>query len=295
MRANWLVSRIAGAVLTLALGALGASGTAGTAGAAGAAGAWRLPEDNGTMNKAQVEQILGANDYAETTRYAQKTEFIDFNAYGGKFTQVFVRLDPEKPRLYKGKKIVVVAGEAGSEYSMDFIESAEGKEGMGPWLAKRGITFIALSRVGRWNFLAADGTGSWKDVPLGQRMPMFNRDQKAHWPAEDFVSQPILSVSSPTASEFVRVQAGHRAVQADVDGNAGDDAFRLSKGGRARGAARRAQQVAAAVLGNVDRWRFSLAVGKVCDARRLSRLGYEQHGAGVLSQPREDRQVRLAV
>jgi hypothetical protein len=190
MKPIWLASGIVTAALTF---------TAGTV------GAWSLPPDKDTISKAQVADILSAEDYAETTRYTQKTEFIDFNSYGGKFTQVYVRLDPKQPRLYKGKKIVVVAGEAGSEYSMDFIESADGKEGMGPWLAKRGITFIALSRVGRWNFLASDGTGSWKDVPLAQRMPIFNRDQKAPWSPDDFTSQPIVSVSSPTASESVRV------------------------------------------------------------------------------------------
>ncbi len=168
--------------------------------------AWEPPPDNGTLKKAQVAEILAADDYAETTGYKQKIEYIDFTSYGKKFTQVFVRLDPERPRLHQGRKIVVVAGEAGSEYAMDFIETVEGREGMGPWLAKRGITFIAPTRVGRWNFLAADGTGSWKDVPLDQRMPIFNRDQKAHWTADDYASQPIGGgTSSPTASEYVRV------------------------------------------------------------------------------------------
>jgi hypothetical protein len=172
---------------------------------AGTAAAWDLPKDNGTFGKAGVAEILAANDYAETSRYTPKIEFIDFNSYGKKFTQVVVRLDPERPRLFKGQKIVVVAGEAGSEYGMDFIETVEGKEGMGPWLAKRGITFIAPTRVGRWNFLASDGTGSWKDVPLAQRMPMFNRDQKAHWSPDDYTVQPISGASSPTDSEYVRV------------------------------------------------------------------------------------------
>ena len=190
MTAIWLTRVLTGAVMTLFLGT---------------AYAWNLPLDNGTVQKSEVAEILSANQYAETTRYTQKTEFVDFNAYGGEFTQVYIRLDPEKPLFRNGKKIVVVAGEAGSEYAMDFIEAADGKEGMGPWLAKRGITFIALSRVGRWNFLASDGTGSWKDVPLAQRMPVFNRKQKAHWSPDDFVTQPIVSVSSPTASETVRV------------------------------------------------------------------------------------------
>lgn len=191
MRFTWLVGATAVAVLTLATQRVFA---------------WELPPDNGTFKKEQVAEILGANDYAETSGYKQKIEFIDFTSYGKKFTQVLVRLDPDKPRLYKGKKIVVVAGEAGSEYAMDLIETVEGKESMGPWLAKRGITFISLTRVGRWNFLAPDGSGSWKDVPLDQRMPIFNRDQKAHWTGDDFSSQPIGGgTSSPTQSEYVRV------------------------------------------------------------------------------------------
>ncbi|MDB5762536.1 MAG: hypothetical protein JWQ21_1531 [Herminiimonas sp.] len=190
MKAKPFISRVAIAALILA---------------AGGAHAWSLPQDNATFNKAEIAEVLAANDYAETSGYKQKIEFVDFNSYGKKFTEVTVRLDPEHPRLFKGKKIVVVAGEAGSEYGMDFIETPEGKEGMGPWLAKRGVTFIALTRVGRWNFLAADGTGSWKDVPLSERMPIFNRDQKAHWSPDNYASQPIAGASSSTQSEYVRV------------------------------------------------------------------------------------------
>ena len=40
--------------------------------------------------------------------------------------------------------------------------------------------------MGRWNFLACDGSGSWADVPVAQRMPIFNRDQKAHWTPADY-------------------------------------------------------------------------------------------------------------
>jgi len=52
------------------------------------------------------------------------------------------------------------------------------------WLARRGVTFVALTRVGRWNFLAPDG--SWEGVPVESRMPIFSRKQKAHWTAADF-------------------------------------------------------------------------------------------------------------
>ena len=33
-----------------------------------------------------------------------------------------------------------------------FIRDNAGKEGLGPWLARRGVTFIQLCRLGRWNF-----------------------------------------------------------------------------------------------------------------------------------------------
>src|SRR5258708_19699055 len=62
----------------------------------------------------------------------------------------------------------------------------EGKEGPAIWLAKRGITFIALTRVGRWNFLAPNKDGSWDSVPIGKRMPMFSRTQKAQWAESDY-------------------------------------------------------------------------------------------------------------
>jgi pimeloyl-ACP methyl ester carboxylesterase len=150
------------------------------------ASAWDIPPDNGTMGQAAINEILAANDYPETSTYKQAVEFIDFSANGQNFTQVVVTLTPEKPRMRNGKKLVVVGGEPGSEYAMDFVTTVEGKEGPAVWLAKRGITFVALTRVGRWNFLAPTKDGSWETVPLGSRMPMFNRAQKAHWAQADY-------------------------------------------------------------------------------------------------------------
>ena len=102
------------------------------------------------------------------------------DCHGQRYTQVVVTLVPDKPRLRNGKRIVVVGAEPGSEYAMDFIETSEGKEGPAVWLARRGITFVALTRAGRWNFLAADCSGSWAGVPISQRMPIFDRRQPAH-------------------------------------------------------------------------------------------------------------------
>ncbi|HTL29476.1 MAG TPA: hypothetical protein VL282_09645, partial [Tepidisphaeraceae bacterium] len=154
--------------------------------AASPAAAWEIPADDGTMGQPAIAEILKGNDYPQTGTYRQNIDFIDFSENGQSFTQVVVTLTPDKPRLRNGKKIVVVGGEPGSEYAMDFVTTVEGKEGPAIWLAKRGITFVALTRVGRWNFLAPTKDGSWESVPMNKRMPMFNRAQKAHWSDSDF-------------------------------------------------------------------------------------------------------------
>jgi pimeloyl-ACP methyl ester carboxylesterase len=150
------------------------------------AAAWELPPDNGTMGRETITAIFSANDYPETGGYRQSIDFVDFSAYGQKFTQVVVTLTPDRPRLRNGKKIVVVGGEPGSEYAMDFVRTVEDKDGAAVWLAKRGITFVAPTRVGRWNFLAPTKDGSWESVPLGQRMPIFERSQTSHWTENDY-------------------------------------------------------------------------------------------------------------
>jgi hypothetical protein len=142
--------------------------------------AWEIPPDNGTMGRAATAEILEKNDYPETSAYKQSIDFIDFAANGQRFTQVLVTLTPDKPRMRNGKKLVVAGGEPGSEYALDFVTTVEGKEGPAVWLAKRGFTFVALTRVGRWNFLAPNHDGSWETVPIGKRMPIFSRDQKTY-------------------------------------------------------------------------------------------------------------------
>jgi hypothetical protein len=148
--------------------------------------AWALPPDRGTLPREGVAAIVAGNDYPETSGYSKRIEYLDFESYGQKFTQVLVVLTPDRPRLHRGKKLVVVGAEPGSEYAMDFLLTPEGKEGPGVWLAKRGVTFVALTRVGRWNFLAPSGDGSWETVPLEQRMPMFHRGQKTHWTSAEY-------------------------------------------------------------------------------------------------------------
>jgi len=162
--------------------------------------AWELPPDNGTMGRETIAAILAANEYPETSGYRQSIDFIDFSSHGQKFTQVVVTLTPDRPRLRNGKKIVVVGGEPGSEYAMDFVRTVEDKDGAAVWLAKRGITFVAPTRVGRWNFLAPSKDGSWETVPLGQRMPIFERSQTAHWTESDYTVQRASTASGGAAS-----------------------------------------------------------------------------------------------
>jgi hypothetical protein len=147
---------------------------------------WKLPADRETLGREGIAAILAREDYPPSSGYTQRVDYIDFSSFGQDFTQVVVTLTPHTPRLHGGRKVVVVGGEPGSEYAGDFLETPEGKEGPGVWLAKRGVTFVALTRVGRWNFLAPGATGSWAAVPVESRMPIFNRRQKAHWTAADY-------------------------------------------------------------------------------------------------------------
>jgi hypothetical protein len=148
--------------------------------------AWELPADKATLGKEAIGEILAANAYAETGGFKREISFIDFSSHGQAFTQVVVKLTPDHPRLHRGKKLLVVGGEPGSEWAMDFLETPDGGEGPGIWLAKRGVTFIALTRVGRWNFFAKDGSGAWSDIPIEQRMPIFNRAQRVPWTLDDY-------------------------------------------------------------------------------------------------------------
>lgn len=168
------------------------------------ASAWELPADKGTIPAAQVEEILAGKDFPETTSFSKRIDYVDFEANGRTFTQVVLRLDPEKPLLHNGKKVVLVATEEGSSSLNGFLETDEGKEGIGVWLAKRGVTFIALNRIGRWNFFAPGGDGSWETIPLNDRMPIFSQHQKAYWPKDDWTSQAAGKTSSSSGSEFVR-------------------------------------------------------------------------------------------
>ena len=171
------------------------------------ASAWELPPDNGTMGRETIQAILAGNDYPETSGYRQSIDFIDFTAYGQKFTQTVVTLMPDRPLIRNGRKVVVVGGEPGSEYAMDFVRTVEDKDGAAVRLAKRGITFVGPTRVGRWNFLAPSKDGSWESVPLGSRMPIFERTQAAHWTENDYVVRRVQTAGSggSSAAQITRV------------------------------------------------------------------------------------------
>jgi hypothetical protein len=171
-----------------------------------AAAEWQLPPDRGTVEPDTIAAILAGDEYPVTSGYRRKIEYIDFSSYGQDFTQVVVTLVPDRPRMHQGRKLVVVGAEPGSEYAMDFLETPDGKEGPGIWLAKRGVTFIALTRVGRWNFFDRSGNGSWKEIPIGVRMPIFNRHQAAPWSAADFdVKSSSSKAVDPGDSEVYRM------------------------------------------------------------------------------------------
>src|SRR5262245_40265815 len=106
-----------------------------------------LPADRATMGRDALAALLAREDCPVNTGFTKRVEMIDFTSFGQEFTQVVVILAPEKPRLHRGRKLVVVGGEPGSEYGGDFLETPEGKEGPGIWLARRGVTFVALTRV----------------------------------------------------------------------------------------------------------------------------------------------------
>lgn len=166
--------------------------------------AWDLPKDKGTIPLAQVEEILAAKDTPETSGFSRKLDYVDYSANGVTFTQVVMRLEPDKPLMHNGRKVVLVATEEGSSSANGFIVTDEGKEGIGVWLAKRGVTFIALTRVGRWNFFAPGRSGTWETIPLDERMPIFSQHQASYWSKDDYTLQPAGNTSSSSGSEYVR-------------------------------------------------------------------------------------------
>ena len=113
-----------------------------------------VPDDGAVLPAEAVAAITNSDAYPETSGYSKSVDYVDFEIYGKPFTQVVMMLRPETPRLHEGQPIVVVAGEGGSDNGNGFLATYEGREGIAPWLARRGVTFVAVPRLGRWNFFA---------------------------------------------------------------------------------------------------------------------------------------------
>ena len=126
--------------------------------------AWDLPADNATLDRQAIAEILARGEYPETSSYTQRVEFIDFSAYGQPFTQVVITLTPDKPKLHNGRRLVVVGGEPGSEYGMDFVSTVEKREGPAIWLARRGIHVVLQAE--------RDGDVLAVDEVVGEHLPV---------------------------------------------------------------------------------------------------------------------------
>ncbi len=164
-----------------------------------------LPDDGAVIPASTLSAIIESDAYPESTGFTRTIEYVDFEMHGKPFTQVVMTLRPETPRLHDGKEILLIAGEGGSDNGNGFLATYEGKEGIGPWIAKRGITFVAVPRLGRWNFFAPDQSGSWADIPLGERMPVFDRGQPSYWSPADYTSHASQGQASPTGSDTYRL------------------------------------------------------------------------------------------
>jgi hypothetical protein len=166
---------------------------------------WDALDDGSILSADVIARTIARANAEADSRFSQEVQFFDFTGYGRPYTQVALVLRPERPLRIDGRRVVMVTSEGGSDNGRAFIRDNAGAEGLGPWLARRGITFIQLCRIGRWNFLSDDPLGSWGDVPLGGRMPVFNRAQARHWSFDDYVTVGAEGVSSPTGSQSCRV------------------------------------------------------------------------------------------
>ena len=164
-----------------------------------------VPDDRAVLPAEAVAAITNSDAFPETTGYSKSVDYVDFEIHGKPFTQVVMTLRPETPRLHRGRRIVVVAGEGGSDNGNGFLSTYEGREGIGPWLARRGVTFVAVPRLGRWNFFAEGESGGWLDIPLGERMPVFDRHRTEYWSADDYASHASQGQASPTGSDTYRL------------------------------------------------------------------------------------------
>src|SRR2546429_145081 len=122
---------------------------------------WQKLPDDSLLQNADVQRVTEKWQASVTGGFKQEIRFFDFQSNGKPFTQVATLLTPEKPLAVQGKRVVFVASEGGHDNGREFFIDDLRREGPGVWLAKRGVTFIALTRLGRWNFLTDKPYGSW--------------------------------------------------------------------------------------------------------------------------------------
>src|SRR5262245_45629190 len=115
---------------------------------------WQALPDESTLSAAAMAEMAARWGKRELTGFRQAVRFLDFEDNGKPFTQVAVVLKPDRPLVVDGRRVVFVASEGGHDNGREFFSDDLCREGAGHWLAKRGVTFIALCRLGRWNFLA---------------------------------------------------------------------------------------------------------------------------------------------
>jgi hypothetical protein len=166
---------------------------------------WNALANGSVLSPTLIAQAIDRARTPSDISFTQDVRYFDFEGYGKPFTQVALVLTPERPLEINGRRVVLVTSEGGSDNGRGFIQDNAGNDGLGPWLARRGVTFIQLCRLGRWNFLTERPLGSWRDVPLNGRMPVFNRQQQRHWSESDYETVAAEGVSSPTNSQSCRI------------------------------------------------------------------------------------------
>jgi hypothetical protein len=166
---------------------------------------WNSFESGATLTSEDLSCLLDTWDSARTCGFTTEVRYFDFVSYGKPFTQVAVVLEPERPLVANGRRVYLAASEGGHDNGRELIVDYDGEEAIGPWLARRGVTVIVLCRIGRWNFLTDRPLGSWFDIPLEERVPLYSRAQTSHWGPDQYEIKAAEEISSSTGSLACRV------------------------------------------------------------------------------------------
>lgn len=166
---------------------------------------WNSFRNGATLSSDELGELRNIWDSAATCPFTTRVRYFDFTSYGKPFTQVAVVLEPEAPLIVNGRRVYFAASEGGHDNGRELIVDYDGEEAIGPWLARRGVTFIVLCRIGRWNFLTEQPLGSWVDIPLDRRVPIYTRSQTSHWGPDQYEIDAAQDISSSTGSLTCRV------------------------------------------------------------------------------------------